>query len=79
MAVSLKYIPLVAQLKSIKKSRILILLKAPLNGIDWVLSQQSLNDALDALGVTPDRANERTAQLCYLPNRGTFYKSLSNA
>ena len=28
--------------------------------------------------ITPDRANERVAQLCYLPNRGEFYKSANN-
>ncbi|MCK5663715.1 MAG: hypothetical protein KAI17_09525, partial [Thiotrichaceae bacterium] len=61
-----------------QKARILIPLKTPLNGGDWVLCQQALNDALDALGATPDRASERTAQLCYLPNRGEFYDSKSN-
>ena len=61
-----------------QKSRILVPLNAPLNGTDWVLFQEALNDCLKALGVIPDRAAERPAQLCYLPNKGTFYKSLSN-
>lgn len=61
-----------------QKARILIILDAPLNGIDWILCQQALNDALEAQGITPDRASERTAQLCYLPNRGKFYDTLHN-
>ncbi len=63
--------------KDNQKCRILIPLAIPLNGNDWVLSQQILNDKLEDLSITPDRANERSAQLCYLPNRGAFYDSRS--
>ena len=59
------------------KARVLIPLAAPLRFADWELAQAILNDQLAALGVTPDRANERAAQLCYLPNKGAFYSSKS--
>ena len=60
-----------------QKARILIPLSEPLSGADWMLAQQTLNDKLEALGIKPDRASERPAQLCYLPNRGEFYGSRS--
>lgn len=56
-----------------QKCRILIPLNKPLSGADWVLYQQILNDKLQDNDITPDRASERPAQLCYLPNRGEFY------
>lgn len=58
-----------------QKCRILILLNNPLSGADWVICQQILNDKLESNGITPDRASERPAQLCYLPNRGEYYDS----
>lgn len=57
------------------KSRILLPLSKPLSCSDWVLCQRILNDDLEAAGITPDRASERAAQLCYLPNRGELYDS----
>lgn len=60
-----------------QKARILIPLTEPLNFADWSMSQQVLNNELERLKVIPDRANERAAQLCYLPNRGKFYGSRS--
>ena len=60
-----------------QKSRLLIPLDNPLSGTDWMLAQEVLNDELEAVGIKPDRATERPAQLCYLPNRGAFYGSLS--
>lgn len=59
------------------KARILIPLRNPLSGADFILAQQILNDRLKVLGIKPDRATERPAQLCYLPNRGEFYGSRS--
>lgn len=61
-----------------QKCRILIFLDSPLLSLDWKLSQECLNDALAAKGIKPDRANEGYGQLCYLPNRGEFYQSISN-
>jgi len=60
-----------------QKARILIPLTEPLNFSDWVMAQQVLNSKLEALGIIPDTANERSAQPCYLPNRGKFYGSRS--
>jgi len=61
-----------------QKARILIPLLEPLSFADWTLSQQILNDKLEALGIVPDRANERAAQVCYLPNKGKLYNSRSS-
>lgn len=56
-----------------QKCRILIPLNKSLSGSDWVICQQNLNDKLESNGIIPDRASERPAQLCYLPNRGEYY------
>jgi hypothetical protein len=61
--------------KANPKSRILLPLSKPLCWADWKLCQEILNDDLEAAGITPDRASERAAQLCYLPNRGSHYDS----
>ena len=60
-----------------QKCRILILLNKPLSGSDWVICQRILNDKLESNGIIPDRASERPAQLCYLPNSGEYYGSKS--
>lgn len=60
-----------------QKARILIPLADPLNFNDWHACQSILNEKLNASGFTPDPANLRAAQLCYLPNRGEFYASYS--
>lgn len=60
-----------------QKCRILIPLNKLLPGSDWIICQEILNDKLQDNGITPDRASERAAQLCYLPNRGEFYDSKS--
>lgn len=59
------------------KARILIPLAKALSPQDWVLSQQTLNKLLCQSGITPDKVNERYAQLCYLPNKGEYYESAS--
>lgn len=59
------------------KWRGLIPLSEPLSGGDWALAQEAINDRLEAQGITPDRVSQRTAQLCYLPNRGEHYQSHS--
>lgn len=64
--------------KDYQKSRVLIPLGKPLNGADWLICQQILNDKLEAAGIVPDRKSEGCAQLCYLPNRGEFYDSRSS-
>lgn len=35
---------------------------------------RALNDRVLALGLTPDRATEKAAQICYLPNAGPEYR-----
>jgi hypothetical protein len=60
------------------KWHVLIPLAKPLSGADWCLAQEVLNDHLQQdAGIEPDRATERAAQLCYLPNRGAFYQTHS--
>jgi hypothetical protein len=61
-----------------QKARALIPLNKPLSFMNWRMAQQLLNDKLEALGIKPDRAAERAAQLCYLPNKGKFYGSRSS-
>jgi hypothetical protein len=58
-----------------QKARLIVFIEAPLEYKKWTLAQKILNDKFEEEGVTPDRANERSAQLCYLPNRGAFYRS----
>jgi hypothetical protein len=60
-----------------QKARILIPLTEPLNGIEWTLAQQIINDKFESVGVIPDRANQGFAQVCYLPNKGVFYQKIS--
>lgn len=56
-----------------QKSRLYIPLEPPVNGSDYVRLQRILNNKLEAVGITPDRATERAGQICYLPNHGEFY------
>jgi hypothetical protein len=55
------------------KARILIPLQSAIAFDVWWRLQRILNDRLHDAGAVPDRANERAAQLCYLPNKGEFY------
>lgn len=55
------------------KFRILVPLNKSLCYVDWNIYQSILNDYLDSCGLVADRASEKAAQLCYLPNRGEFY------
>lgn len=61
----------------VPKCRILIPLPRPLSFDAWTLSQEILNDRLEQWNITPDRVSQRAAQLCYLPNRGEHYESMS--
>jgi len=60
-----------------QKSRLIIPIDNVLPGREWLVVQQCLNDWLAANNITPDRITERTAQPCYLPNRGAFYETAS--
>ena len=61
-----------------QKARIIIPLDKPVSGEMGVVLQIILNNRMESVGVIPDRAMERPNQICYLPNRGAFYKSLVN-
>ena len=60
------------------KARLLIPLKSPLNGSDWIICQQILRAKLEAHGIKSDSTAESSGQPCYLPNRGEYYQTLSS-
>ena len=55
------------------KYRGIIPLSIGVTGVEYELLQAVLNDKLNMLSITPDRATERAAQPCYLPNKGEVY------
>lgn len=55
------------------KYRGIIPLSIGVTGVEYELLQAVLNDKLNKLKITPDRATERAAQPCYLPNKGEKY------
>jgi hypothetical protein len=57
-----------------QKFRIILPLAISIPGKFFVICQKILNDKLEAIGIEPDRASERPGQICYLPNRGEFYR-----
>ena len=58
-----------------QKTRIILPYADPVSGTDFIILQTILNNRLESAGITPDRVTQRAAQLCYLPNKGEFYKS----
>jgi hypothetical protein len=60
--------------ESMPKSRLIVPLSEGIPGRDYSMLAKILNDRLEKAGLPPDRATERTGQLCYLPNRGEFYR-----
>ena len=59
--------------KKNQKCRIILWMNYPINGTDFLIKQKILNDKLITADITPDRSTEGAAQICYLPNHGTFY------
>jgi hypothetical protein len=57
-----------------QKFRLIVPLAIPIPGKFFVFCQRILNDKLESLGIEPDRASERPGQICYLPNKGEFYR-----
>jgi hypothetical protein len=55
-----------------KKWRVIVPLNEPANAENYSMIAQVLNDRFDGAGVVTDRASERPAQLCFLPNRDPF-------
>jgi len=60
-----------------QKCRVLIPLRQPLVGGDWVISQRVLNSILEENGIEHDPSSEGAAQLLFLPNRGEWYDQIS--
>lgn len=58
-----------------QKARLLVPLAKPVNGELYLMLQIILNDKLAEAGITPDRKTEGAGQICYLPNRGDFYRA----
>jgi len=56
------------------KYRGIIPLSIGVTGVEYELLQAILNDKLTKLNITPDKAAERAAQPCYLPNKGDVYE-----
>jgi len=56
------------------KSRIIFPLPDPVKGEDYEIIATIINDQLNEVGLTPDRASERPGQVCYLPNKGEYYE-----
>ena len=61
-----------------KKWRALIPLVAAVTGAQYRGLQAALFDALEHLGIYPDRTMERTGQVLYLPNQGEYYQHAVN-
>lgn len=58
-----------------QKCRIIVPLAEPVDAITYEIMQEVLNNKLESEGLIPDRVTQTCNQLCYLPNRGTFYWS----
>ncbi len=56
------------------KTRLLIPLSKEVDGVTYCYLAKILNNKLAEAGLTPDRVTERAGQICYLPNRGDYYR-----
>ncbi len=56
------------------KTRVILPMAVDIPGSDYEMFARIFNNRLNASGLPPDRATERPGQLCYLPNRGAYYK-----
>ena len=59
--------------KDKQKARGIVPLAEPIDGQKFIHLQKIFNDKLDAGGFIPDRASERSGQVCFLPNKGEYY------
>jgi len=57
-----------------QKFRVIIPLAEPVYGWKFERLQTILNNQLEQFGISPDRANQRANQVCYLPNKGFSYE-----
>lgn len=60
--------------KENQKCRLIIPLKNPCSGYEFEILQKILNDKFINAGIEPDHASERAGQICFLPNKGEFYR-----
>ena len=60
-----------------QKARLIVPLAEPVTGREFVRLQKALTRRLEAEGLKPDHVTERAGQVCYLPNRGEYYRHLS--
>jgi len=63
--------------KECQKARVLIPLAGLVDYKTWRALQVHFNNHLEQNSIIPDRSNEAANQVCYLPNKGKFYYSLS--
>lgn len=59
-----------------QKARLIIPLAVPITAQEFINVATIINDKLESLGISPDRAAQRPNQICYLPNRGEYYDNL---
>lgn len=61
-----------------QKCRGIIPLAKPIGGREFVICQKMLNRTFVNAGIASDTSSERAGQVCYLPNRGAFYRSITH-
>lgn len=61
-----------------QRCRGIIPLDKAITGREFVICQRFLNRVFVNAGITPDISTDRAGQVCYLPNRGSFYRSISH-
>ncbi|MFZ2170546.1 MAG: VapE domain-containing protein [Methylococcaceae bacterium] len=62
------------KIKGGKRWRVIIPLAKPANTNEWKRLEEILNDKFQNAGIIPDRKSECCNQICFLPNRGSYYK-----
>jgi len=64
--------------ESNNKSRVVIPLDSGISRDDWIACQLLLNEILISSGIEPDPVTKNPVQICFLPNKGQYYKVVSN-
>ena len=57
-----------------RKYRVLFVLDELISRNDYQAVTTHINDKLEALGIKPDRSNQKPFQVFYLPNKGEYYE-----
>lgn len=58
-----------------QKCRVMFFYSEPCPGEIHILIEKILNDRLEMAGILPDRKSEAAGQICFLPNRGDYYRA----